>query len=201
MIQPIQHSQEIDMPSIGQIIDAVSTKLARVIDATITAPFQALKNLAFVVAKPIAYGSVALTAIHIAVRPNESKEIARNVLYASPKIIENMVTSAPAAFRKAGELSARVYDTTFHALGNKVGLPESQQTVPAVLKGLIENSPKFAKELGPKVGPAIVKSLDAMLTQVGKGLNQAVGFSKETAAMAANKFNATFPASQSGAAV
>ncbi len=194
MVRPAQNSTEQTTPSISrQIIDEVSTKLAWVVDKTVSAPFKALKAFAEAIAKPVVYGSVALTALHITLRPGQSKEMARKVLYASPKVIENILTSAPGAFNKACELTGRVYHTSFRALGNKVGLAESAQTVPAVLKGLVIKGPELAK----KARPEIVKALDSLLTETGKGLTQATDYMQQTAMpWAINQFNTTFPAQQ-----
>jgi hypothetical protein len=143
-VQTIKPQKKQSVPI--RVIKKINSKVVWVAKKTVSAPFYAVRSLVAMVVTPVIYGAVALAVLHIAARPDRSKEIARDLLVATPKALKSAIAYAPTAFGAARNLSQRAYQSSLQALGNKVCQPSTpKHTLSTVVAGLATTTVQKAK--------------------------------------------------------
>jgi hypothetical protein len=104
----------------------LTPKLIWLAAKTVSLPFKVIRSLSEVIVTPVVYGVVALAVVHIALRPEPSKKIAKDTLLAAPKALRAVATGT---WNQSQQVLGHVATTAFKAVtapGSKA--PQMGQT-------------------------------------------------------------------------
>jgi hypothetical protein len=82
--------QRLPVRILQTIHSKLTPKLLWVAKKTVSLPFQAVRSVGGVIVTPVIYGVVALAVLHIALRPDPSKKMAKELLLAAPNALRSV---------------------------------------------------------------------------------------------------------------
>jgi len=185
----------IPAPLPPQPIGKIDPKSALTISALAVTLFYSIGFVMRLVITPLLFLSATVVLAHIWVRPEKSRQIAKNILNQTPEAIKASIQNFPDAALKAYEITNRVYKSSLQYVGNKILPPsKSPHTLSHVATGVTTLGVQFAKDTYNTVQPKVVDCVESGLQMTENALTEAQKYATETAIpIMKDQFNKTFP--------
>lgn len=183
------------VPTPPQPVGKIDPKAVLTISAMAVTLFYSIGFVMRLVVTPLLFLSATVVLAHIWVRPEKSRQIAKNILNQTPEAIKASIQNFPDAVSTAFKITNRVYKSSLQYVGNKILPPsKSPHTLKDVATGVTTLGVQCAKDTYNTVQPKVVDYVELGLQKTEYALTEAQKYATETAIpIMKDQFNKAFP--------